>query len=161
MGQCKFKLNSDFFIQIKWCKHFSFKETKKFRQRALKWISRANAISRVAAEASFKKASRWSSVQVERYLDLVLLGKCCLTEAKQGRQGSVHIFWCWDIFSHRSSKNVQLKLCLHLNVRLQQKKKNYPPGQMHSFGKLTQCLMTVYNCWEMWSSGHKTESDWN
>ncbi len=30
---------------------------------------------------------------------------------------------------------------------------------MHSFVKLTQCLTLVYNCWEMWSSGHKTESD--
>lgn len=73
MGQCKFKLrNSDFFIQIKWCKHFSFKETKKCRRRALKWNIQANSISKVAAETSFKQASRRSSVQVERYLDSVI-----------------------------------------------------------------------------------------
>lgn len=63
--------NSFFFIRILSCKHFSFKDTTRFRC-ALKWISQANAISREAAEASFKQASRWSSVQVERYLDVVI-----------------------------------------------------------------------------------------
>lgn len=37
--------------------------------------------------------------------------------------------------------------------------KFHPLGQMCLFGKLTQCLTSVYSCWKIWSSGHKTESD--